>query len=550
MSRRLRRWPVVGAIMIITACSRDALMEPRDMRSGRIPAADSTAAVEAGASIGLKLGETRVLHLSGLLRNRTTEWVSSNPASVSVNSTGTIRANSPGQAVITGTNGGVSQTFNVSVLAPNAAVTGFELSSADSGPLAPGGTRQFTWTATWSDGVTRAVDVEFMATGGTMTAGGLYTAGGVTGTFMVIANCLCGGFSDTVAVEISAIAPPVRQLQKLTISPKTVELEPGVSRQFTVTANWSTGATDVPPVTWSTTGGSVSGSGLYEAPSTPGTYRVVVAHVGGTVRDTATVTVKSVKKPETPEGGQLLFEDGFESGGWGSANGFRWRSKTRTSVSSDKAYSGRYSLCFDYPGAPFGQDGWAEQRFDLGRYTKEIWIEYMLYVPNNFEHRDDEPSNNKFIMIWKDTYGSLSGTWQIGWEYQRYKGHSVGRFMSSRWDEPYVTNTGPWPSPSPINRQALFSNSGGPLIIGQWNQIRFMAKGASNSSAEDGESRLWINGSLFFEYTHGRFYGSDQSKGDATLRNGYLLGWANSGFAQETKFYIDDVKFYLGNPGW
>jgi hypothetical protein len=34
------------------------------------------------------------------------------------------------------------------------------------------------------------------------------------------------------------------------------------------------------------------------------------------------------------------------------------------------------------------------------------------------------------------------------------------------------------------------------------------------------------------------------------LRNGYLLGWANSGFAQETVFYVDNVKFYQTSPGW
>jgi len=58
-----------------------------------------------------------------------------------------------------------------------------------------------------------------------------------------------------------------------------------------VTANWSTGATTVPPVTWSASGGTVSSTGAYVAPSAAGTYQVIVAHTNGTVRDTATVTV-------------------------------------------------------------------------------------------------------------------------------------------------------------------------------------------------------------------------------------------------------------------
>jgi hypothetical protein len=81
------------------------------------------------------------------------------------------------------------------------------------------------------------------------------------------------------------------QLTKLTVSPKTVSLNAGASQQFGVTASWSTGATTVPPVTWSASGGTVSSTGAYVAPSAAGTYHVIVAHTNGTVRDTAVVTV-------------------------------------------------------------------------------------------------------------------------------------------------------------------------------------------------------------------------------------------------------------------
>lgn len=184
---------------------------------------------------------------------------------------------------------------------PTPVVTGFTLNPATGVVLVPGGTRQFSTTATWSDGATRAVSVTYSATGGTITGNGLFTAGSIAGTFMVIANCSCG-LADTAQVRVSAPA----QLQKLTVSPKTVTLESGSSQQFSVSANWSTGATDVPPVTWSATGGSVSASGNYVAPASAGTYRVVVAHNGGTVRDTALVTVTAGNSSGSGTGGVSL----------------------------------------------------------------------------------------------------------------------------------------------------------------------------------------------------------------------------------------------------
>ena len=46
-------------------------------------------------------------------------------------------------------------------------------------------------------------------------------------------------------------------------------------------------------VTWSATGGTVSGSGLYTAGSAPGTYRIIAVEQGGTKADTSAITVSA-----------------------------------------------------------------------------------------------------------------------------------------------------------------------------------------------------------------------------------------------------------------
>ncbi len=74
----------------------------------------------------------------------------------------------------------------------------------------------------------------------------------------------------------------------VSISPTSASIQAGATQQFiaTVTGSSNTG------ITWSATGGSVSGSGLYTAPGTAGTYTVkAISAADGTKSATATVAV-------------------------------------------------------------------------------------------------------------------------------------------------------------------------------------------------------------------------------------------------------------------
>ncbi len=221
-------------------------------------------------------------------------------------STGLYTAPStPGTYYVTITQVGTTRTFGsvVTVTGTNTGgttptVTDFSLSPS-SVTMAAGSTRQFTTSTTWSDGASRNVTVSYQASGGTVSSSGVYTAGQVAGTFGIIAVCSCG-LADTSAINVTAVAAP--QLVSLDISPKTVTLAPGGSQSFGASARWSTGATTLPPISFSTNGGTVNSStGAYIAPATPGTYRVIVAHTGGTVRDTALVTVQAAAAPVLTE---------------------------------------------------------------------------------------------------------------------------------------------------------------------------------------------------------------------------------------------------------
>src|SRR5512135_2475570 len=83
--------------------------------------------------------------------------------------------------------------------------------------------------------------------------------------------------------------PPT--LTHLTLGPSSTTLAPGGTQQFSVTGTWSDGGSRAPQVTYSAGGGTITTGGLYTAGATPGAYQVVAVQQGGTLADTADVTI-------------------------------------------------------------------------------------------------------------------------------------------------------------------------------------------------------------------------------------------------------------------
>lgn len=183
---------------------------------------------------------------------------------------------------------GVADTSTVTVTVPPT-VTRVGL-SPDSVVLAPAGTQQFSAATTWSDGATRPVTVTYSATGGSVSSTGIYTAGASAGRFLVVALCACGA-ADTSVVTVAAAAPTLTALR---VAPDTAELATGGRLQFRATGTTSDGGTTSPSVTWTATGGTIDGQGVYTAPSLEGTYTIAAAHTGSGLRATALVKVATV----------------------------------------------------------------------------------------------------------------------------------------------------------------------------------------------------------------------------------------------------------------
>jgi hypothetical protein len=84
---------------------------------------------------------------------------------------------------------------------------------------------------------------------------------------------------------------PTSKLTRLAVEPSSLTLEAGDGQQLSVSASWSDGRSETPPVEWSATGGTISAEGFYRADSIPGTYRVIARHAASPTADTIVVTI-------------------------------------------------------------------------------------------------------------------------------------------------------------------------------------------------------------------------------------------------------------------
>lgn len=71
---------------------------------------------------------------------------------------------------------------------------------------------------------------------------------------------------------------------------------------------------------------------------------------------------------------------------------------------------------------------------------------------------------------------------------------------------------------------------------GKWHEWIIHMKLASEAGASDGVVEMWKNGLKEMEYLHLNNY----TPGSNYFSEGYIQGYANSGFAEDTNIYIDD----------
>jgi hypothetical protein len=167
----------------------------------------------------------------------------------------------------------------------SATTTPISVSTAPpSANVPPGGSQPFVAQVSGTTFSSVTWSIQEGAPGGGVTSAGVYTAPGTAGVFHVVATSAADptkSGSSTVTVNIG-----------VTVSPSGAPLDVCGTQTFTATVVGTTNTA----VNWSVqegaSGGTIDSTGLYTAPSTPGTYHVVAtSQADSTATGTATVTV-------------------------------------------------------------------------------------------------------------------------------------------------------------------------------------------------------------------------------------------------------------------
>jgi hypothetical protein len=147
-----------------------------------------------------------------------------------------------------------------------------------------GGQQQFTASVFG----TSNTGVAWKATGGTVTTTGLYTAPSTAGTYTVTATSAAD--STKSASSTITVSQPTQVL--ISVSPGTASLQAGGQQQFTAMIS----GTSNTAVTWTASGGTITTSGLYTAPTAAGTYTVkAVSAANSSTSASATVSVSALQ---------------------------------------------------------------------------------------------------------------------------------------------------------------------------------------------------------------------------------------------------------------
>ena len=244
-------------------------------------------------SVALAPGAVQTLRLIGLRTNGTELVLPANWAATGggISSEGTYSAGQASgrfQVVATqlvATTPPLADTAVIVIAAPTASLVGLATAPADTA-ISAGQSVQFGVTGVWSDSSRSIPAVTWSATGGTITPDGLFRAGTQGGGFQVVATASDG---RTATAHVTISAPTVT---RFTLSPGSATVAAYDSVAFSAAAAWSDGGNHPVTVSYATTGGTITASGIYHAGSATGMFLVIAACSCGRA-DTANVTVQA-----------------------------------------------------------------------------------------------------------------------------------------------------------------------------------------------------------------------------------------------------------------
>ncbi len=290
---------LAGVAVSGMACDTQRVVESVERAIAAIRLTPGAALVRVGTRV--PLAATPVDPLGVAVPNVTITWAVEDTAVARVTPTGDLWGRAPGHTTVRATalsgTTEISATAGVDVtLVPVATVT---VSPAPA-TVVVGSALQLVAVAADSAGqplVGRAATWSSNSAAATVSQAGVVigvSAGQATMTAVV------EGRSGTSVVTVNSPPAPPPVVTQIVLTPASVTLASGATQQFTAVALMSNGTQQPAAVTYAGTGGSITGAGFYTAGSSGGNYRVIATQQGGTLADTAAITVTAPPPPPPP----------------------------------------------------------------------------------------------------------------------------------------------------------------------------------------------------------------------------------------------------------
>lgn len=237
--------------------------------------------------------------------------------------------------------------------------------------------------------------------------------------------------------------------------------------------------------------------------------------------------------PVNIEEANIIYSDDFESGDF-FLNGTEsiWTDKALVSIC---VLEDKNSVAdFNFKGSSdLSKDAMSELRFDLGKLYTEIWIRFDLFIPKNYKHRDGiSTDNNKFFRLYPETYDDSE---KIGASLMKNTDGNGGSSMAIDYSKQADWGLS-------LAAGGIAQNFITDVDLGEWMQVKICVKTAEGDTPA--YIAIYKNKSLFIEKSVALDYDPDING----LRYGYLLGWSNSGFDEDTHLLIDNIFFTTKDP--
>ena len=192
-------------------------------------------------------------------------------------------------------------------------------------------------------------------------------------------------------------------------------------------------------------------------------------------------------------------------------------------------YDNRYAIKFNDPSGYGGStvDWFAEQRMNITQCSS-IEIQFDMHIPSNYAHRNVDPENNKLLAVYAQPYNDPGFNVVASTRRGDDDGESFVHIT--------VHDSGV---------ESVLTNELGDDIIdtvdhGTWITLKFIIECESSNGAGDGRFSIWKNGVARTDAnTVGINIFGDQNRN--YIDGLYLIGWANSGFANDTTFHITNI---------